>query len=52
MCVVGISRYVLLENVINSVKVVIEQMKGFKVLIVGNDEFFEIYMKEVVVLED
>ncbi len=52
MCAAGTSRYAPSENAINSAKVVIEQMKGLKALIAGNDELFETHMKEAVALED
>lgn len=52
MCAAGTSRYAPTENAINSAKVIIAQIQGLKALIKGNDDQFETYMKQAVVLED
>ncbi len=51
MCAVGSSRYAPTENSVNSAGVVLDQLKGIKAQIEGNDDLFQSYMEKAVALE-
>lgn len=51
MCAAGTSRYAPTENSVKSANVIKSQIQGMKALVEGNEELFEVHMKEAVELE-